>query len=67
MLRLLTLDERVEKFRGWSSYEIMVKVFDIDIYVFVYFKKIVKPRKPRTVTIVNINFDNITLVALFNK
>ncbi|MEM1970042.1 MAG: hypothetical protein QW422_04220, partial [Sulfolobales archaeon] len=48
-LRLLTSTERVEKFRGWSNYEIAVKVVEDEVYVAVYFKKTVKFRKPRTV------------------
>ncbi|MEM3132381.1 MAG: hypothetical protein QXV72_07140, partial [Sulfolobales archaeon] len=32
-LRLLTSTERIEKFRGWSNYEIAVKVVENEVYV----------------------------------
>ncbi|MEM2499378.1 MAG: hypothetical protein QXU30_04450, partial [Sulfolobales archaeon] len=32
-LRLLTSTERIEKFRGWSNYEIAVKVVEDKVYV----------------------------------
>ncbi|MEM2077615.1 MAG: zinc ribbon domain-containing protein [Sulfolobales archaeon] len=62
-LRLLTSTERVEKFRGWSNYEIAVKVVEDEVYVAVYFKKTVKFRKPRTVMTADVNFDNATLAV----
>ncbi|MEM3228747.1 MAG: IS200/IS605 family accessory protein TnpB-related protein [Fervidicoccaceae archaeon] len=65
-LKLLTSSERVEKFREWSNYEIAVKVNEDEVYVAVYFKKTVKPRKPRTIMTVDLNFDNITL-AIFTS
>ncbi|MEM1686699.1 MAG: RNA-guided endonuclease TnpB family protein [Ignisphaera sp.] len=62
-LRLLTSSERVEKFRSWSNYEIAVKVVEDKVYVSVYFRKIVKLRKPRTIMTVDVNFDNVTLAV----
>ncbi|MEM4938976.1 MAG: IS200/IS605 family accessory protein TnpB-related protein, partial [Sulfolobales archaeon] len=63
-LRLLTSNERVGKFRGWSNYEIAVKVVEDDVYVSVYFRRVVKLRKTRTVMAIDVNFNNITL-AIF--
>ncbi|MEM2220913.1 MAG: zinc ribbon domain-containing protein [Ignisphaera sp.] len=62
-LRLLTSTERVEKFGSWSSYEIAVKVVEDGIYVAIYFRKTVKPRRTRTVMTIDVNFDNITLAV----
>ncbi|MEM1682853.1 MAG: RNA-guided endonuclease TnpB family protein [Ignisphaera sp.] len=62
-LRLLTSNERVEKFRGWSNYELAVKVVEDEVYVAVYFRKTVEPRETRTVMTVDVNFDNITLAV----
>ncbi|MEM4653702.1 MAG: hypothetical protein QW535_06370 [Candidatus Nezhaarchaeales archaeon] len=62
-LRLLTSTERVGKFRGWSNYEIAVKVVEDEVYVAIYFRKIVKPRGTRTVMTIDVNFDNITLAV----
>jgi len=62
-LKLLTSTERVEKFRAWSNYEIAVKIVEDRIYVAVYFRKTVKPRKTRTVMTVDVNFDNVTLAV----
>ncbi|MEM2221775.1 MAG: IS200/IS605 family accessory protein TnpB-related protein [Ignisphaera sp.] len=55
---------RVEKFRGWSNYELAVKVIENEVYVAVYFRRSVKLRKPKTMMTVDMNFDNITL-AIF--
>ncbi|MEM1633655.1 MAG: zinc ribbon domain-containing protein [Sulfolobales archaeon] len=63
-LKLLTSNERVEKYRGWSSYEVAVKVVEDRVYIAIYFKKVVKLKKPKTVMTVDVNFDNITL-AIF--
>ncbi|MEM3988680.1 MAG: hypothetical protein QXZ22_08830 [Sulfolobales archaeon] len=60
-LRLLTSTERIEKFRGWSNYEIAVKVVEDEVYVSIYFRKTVKPRRTRTVMAIDVNFDNVTL------
>ncbi|MEM0262365.1 MAG: zinc ribbon domain-containing protein [Nitrososphaerota archaeon] len=62
-LRLLTSNERIEKFRGWSNYELVVKVVGDKVYVAVYFRKTVEPRRTRTVMTVDVNFDNITLAV----
>ncbi|MEM3988700.1 MAG: zinc ribbon domain-containing protein [Sulfolobales archaeon] len=62
-LRLLTSTDRIEKFRGWSNYELAVKVVEDEVYVAVYFRKTVKPRKTRTVVTVDVNFDNVTLAV----
>ncbi|MEM4592897.1 MAG: IS200/IS605 family accessory protein TnpB-related protein, partial [Sulfolobales archaeon] len=62
-LRLLTSNERVEKFRGWSNYELAVKVVEDEVYVAVYFRKTVEPRETRTVMTVDVNFDNVTLAV----
>ncbi|MCC6053101.1 MAG: IS200/IS605 family accessory protein TnpB-related protein, partial [Desulfurococcaceae archaeon] len=63
-LRLVAPKERVEKFRGWSNYEIVVKYEDGEFWVSVYFRRVVKPVKPRTITAIDLNFDNVTL-AIF--
>ncbi|MEM1623325.1 MAG: hypothetical protein QW543_04220 [Sulfolobales archaeon] len=62
-LRLLTSTERVEKFRGWSNYEIAVKVVEDNVYVSVYFRRAVEPRRTRTVVTIDVNFDNATLAV----
>ncbi|MEM1623100.1 MAG: RNA-guided endonuclease TnpB family protein [Sulfolobales archaeon] len=62
-LRLLTSTDRIEKFRGWSNYEIAVKVVENEVYVSVYFRKTVKPRKTKTVMTIDVNFDNVTLAV----
>jgi len=63
-LRLVAPKERVEKFRGWSNYEIVVKYEDGEFWVSVYFRRVVKLVKPRTITAIDLNFDNVTL-AIF--
>ncbi|MEM1596058.1 MAG: zinc ribbon domain-containing protein [Desulfurococcaceae archaeon] len=62
-LRLLLSNERIEKFRGWSNYEIAVKVVENEVYVAVYFRRTVEPRRTRTVVTIDVNFDNITLAV----
>ncbi|MEM2076674.1 MAG: RNA-guided endonuclease TnpB family protein [Sulfolobales archaeon] len=62
-LRLLTSTERIEKFRGWSNYEIAVKVVEDKVYVSVYFRRTVKPRRTRTIMTIDVNFDNATLAV----
>ncbi|MEM0152755.1 MAG: RNA-guided endonuclease TnpB family protein [Ignisphaera sp.] len=62
-LRLPTSNERVEKFRGWSNYEIAIKVVEDRIYVSVYFRRTVKPRRTRTIMTIDVNFDNVTLAV----
>jgi len=60
-LRLVTPRERVEKFRSWSNYELVVKYEDGEFWVSIYFKRIVKSLKPRTVIAIDLNFGNVTL------
>jgi putative transposase len=60
-LRLVTSKERVEKFRGWSNYELIVKYEDGEFWVSIYFKRVVKSLNPRTVMAIDLNFDNVTL------
>ena len=62
-LRLLSSNERIEKFKGWCNYEIAVKVVEGEVYVAVYFRKTVKPRRTETVMTVDVNFDNVTLAV----
>ncbi|MBS7641042.1 MAG: zinc ribbon domain-containing protein [Candidatus Bathyarchaeia archaeon] len=63
ILKLLTSIERIEKFRGWSNYEIAIKVIENEVYVAVYFRRIVKSRKTKTITTIDVNFDNVTLAV----
>jgi putative transposase len=63
-LKLITSRERVEKFKSWSNYEIVVKYEDGEFWVSVYFRRAIKPLKPRTVMAIDLNFDNITIAAL---
>jgi putative transposase len=62
-LRLVAPKERVEKFRGWSNYEIVVKYEDGEFWVSVYFKRVIKPLKPKTVMAIDLNFDNVTITV----
>jgi len=62
-LRLVTPRERVEKFRDWSNYELVVKYEDGEFWVSIYFKRAVKPLEPRTVMAIDLNFDNVTLTV----
>jgi putative transposase len=62
-LRLITSRNRVEKFRGWSNYELVVKYEDGEFWVSVYFRRAIKPLKPRTVMTIDLNFDNVTIAA----
>ncbi|MEM1698272.1 MAG: zinc ribbon domain-containing protein [Sulfolobales archaeon] len=62
-LRLLTSTERIEKYKEWSNYEIAVKVVEDNVYVLVYFRRVVKPRKTKTVMTIDVNFDNVTLAV----
>jgi len=63
-LKLVASSERVEKFRGWSNYELVVKYDGSGFWVSIYFKRIVKIVKPRTVMSIDLNFDNVTLAVL---
>jgi len=61
-LRLVASRERVEKFRGWGNYELVVKCDGSGFWVSIYFKRVAKAVKPRTVMSIDLNFDNVTLV-----
>ena len=63
-LKLVSSKERVEKFRGWGNYELIVKYDGSGFWVSVYFRRAVKAVKPRTVMAIDLNFDNITLAIL---
>jgi len=60
-LKLIASRERVEKFRSWSNYELVVKYEDNEFWVSIYFKRAVRPLEPRTVMAIDLNFDNVTL------
>jgi len=62
-LKLVTPRGRVEKFRSWSNYELVVKYDGKGFWVAIYFKKTVKPVKPKTVMAIDVNFDNLTLAV----
>jgi putative transposase len=62
-LKLVSSKERVEKFRGWGNYELVVKYDGSGFWVSIYFKRAIKPLKPRTVMSIDLNFDNITLAV----
>jgi putative transposase len=63
-LRLVTSRGRVERFRGWSNYELVVKYDKGGFWVSVYFKRSVRTVEPRTVMSIDLNFDNVTLAVL---
>jgi len=63
-LRLIAPKGRAEKFRGWENYELAVRYDGSGLWVTVYFRRGVKPEEPRTVTSVDLNFDNVTLAVL---
>jgi putative transposase len=62
-LKLVTSGERIEKFKSWSNYEIVVKYEGNGFWVSVYFKRSIKPLKPRIVMAIDLNFDNVTLAV----
>ena len=62
-LKLLASKERVEKFRGWGNYELVVKYENGELWVSIYFKKAVEPVKQRTIMAIDLNFDNLTLAV----
>jgi hypothetical protein len=62
-LKLVSSRERFEKYRGWSNYEIAVKYDGNGFWASVYFKKAVKPVKPRTLMTIDLNLDNVTLAV----
>jgi len=63
-LKLITSRDRVEKFRGWGNYELVVKCDGGGFWVSIYFKRVAKVVKPRTVMSIDLNFDNVTLAVL---
>jgi len=66
-LKLVTSRERVEKYRNWGNYELVVKYDGEGFWVLVYFKKTVKSVKPKNIMAIDLNFDNLTLaVFTFN-
>jgi len=62
-LRLVAPRGRVEKFRNWGNYELVVKYDGDGFWVAIYFKRAVKPAKPKTVMAIDVNFDNLTLAV----
>ena len=62
-LRLVAPGERIEKFKGWSNYELVVKYDGESFWLSAYFRRSVKTMKPRTVMAIDLNFDNITLAT----
>jgi len=62
-LRLIAPRERVERFRGWSNYELVVKYDGGGFWVSIYFRRIIEPLKSRTVMSIDLNFDNVTLAV----
>jgi len=62
-LKLVAPRERVEKFRSWSNYELVVKYDGKSFWVSIYFKRAVRPLEPRTVMAIDLNFDNVTLTV----
>jgi putative transposase len=63
-LKLVSSKERVEKFRGWGNYELVVKYDGSGLWVSIYFRRAVKAVKPRTAMSIDLNFDNVTLAVL---
>jgi len=63
-LRLVTPRERLGRYMDWSNYELVVKYEGNGFWVSVYFRRSIKPLKPKTVMAVDLNFDNVT-IALF--
>jgi putative transposase len=62
-LRLVAPRERVEMFKGWSNYGLVVKYEDGKFWASIYFKRAVKLLRPRTTMAIDLNFDNITLAT----
>ena len=63
-MKLIISRDRVEKFRGWSNYELVVKHEGGEFWVSVYFRRAIKPVKPRTIMSIDLNFDNVTIAVL---
>ena len=64
-LKLLAPKERIEKFKYWKNYELVVKYDGESFWFSIYFRRATKPLRPRTVMTIDLNFDNITL-SVFN-
>jgi putative transposase len=62
-LKLVLSKERVEKFKGWGNYELVMKYDGSGFWVSIYFRRAIKPLKSRTVMSIDLNFDNITLAV----
>jgi putative transposase len=62
-LKLVAPRERVEKYRGWRNYGLMIKYDGSEFWVSIYFKRIVRLIKPRTIMAIDLNLDNITLAV----
>ena len=62
-LKLVAPRGRVEKYRGWGNYELVVKYDGKGFWVSVYFKRVVKSVKLKTVMAIDLNFDNLTLAT----
>ena len=63
-LKLVAPRERIEKFKDWKNYEMVVKYDGKNFWVSIYFRRIVRPFKPRRIMTIDLNFDNITLAIL---
>jgi len=62
-LKLLASRGRVEKFRNWGNYELVVKYDGEGFWVSVYFKRVVKSVKLKTAMAIDLNFDNLMLAV----
>jgi putative transposase len=62
-LKLVAPRGRVEKFKGWSNHELVVKYEEGGFWASIYLRRAVKLLKPRTVMAIDLNFDNITLAT----
>jgi putative transposase len=62
-LRVVTSKERVERFMGWSNYELVVKYDGRGFWISIYFRRVVRRLEPETVMAIDLNFDNVTLAV----
>ena len=62
-LRVVTSKERVERFMGWSNYELVVKYDGRGFWISIYFRRVVRRLEPKTVMAIDLNFDNVTLAV----
>jgi len=65
-LKILIPRKRLEKFRGWHNYELVIKYDGEKFWVCIEFRKEVKLYEPRTYLAIDLNFDNVTLVIVRN-